>query len=97
MTRPDDVFTPSSSPRGRSEWIVEARRRNKLEKRINRCLAERQTDLLTPGPDTQPHTHTHTLTFHSVAFFPWAVLDWYAELRREALSKRLGLQMMSFV
>lgn len=68
---PDDVFTPRSSPRGRSEQIVEARRGNKLEKRINRCLAERQTDLPTPGPDT----HTH--------LFPWAVLDWYAEPERE--------------
>lgn len=58
-TRPDNVFTPSSSPRGRSEWIVEARRRNKLEKRINRCSAERQTDLPTPSPDTLAYTHTH--------------------------------------
>lgn len=89
---PDDAFTTNSSPRGRSEWIVEARRGNKLQKRINRCLAERQTDLPTPWPSpTHTHARTHKRTHYSVAllfsFFPWAVLDWYAELGRDAQKK----------
>lgn len=74
MTRPDDIFTLSSSPGGRSEWIVEARRRNKLEKRINRCLAERQTDPPTLGPDT--HTHTHAPRHGFFFFFFFLGLYW---------------------
>lgn len=35
------------------------------------------------NPPVHTHTHTHADTFHGVAFFPWAVLDWYAEPKRE--------------
>lgn len=80
-TRPHNVFTPSSSPRGRSEWIVEARRRNKLEKRINRCLAERQTDLPTHSPDT--HTHTCTTAWLFFLGLYWIGMQSRGERRSE--------------
>lgn len=38
-------------------------------------------------PSNPGHTHTHTHMYHGVAFFPWAVLDWYAEPKRDAQKK----------
>lgn len=69
---PDDAFTPSTSPRGRSEWIVEARRRNKLEKKDKSMLGGEANR---PSNPCTRHTHTHTHTWTSAWLF-FLGLNW---------------------